>query len=83
MEQLPQDIIDIINEYKNGAEHFDKNKAVILEVVHHFWMTRKIRMNYQFNTIFFPDFYHQLWPEHEDIDIVVPAIEGPHNDDME
>lgn len=60
MELLPQDIVDIIYDYKHGAEHYDLFMSVRQQVVHYYWMTRKILLNYQFRTIFFPDFFSTL-----------------------
>ena len=63
MNQLPQDIVNIIYDYKHGAEHYDTFKEVCNQIVYHYWMTRKIILNSQFRNIFFPDFYSTLWLE--------------------
>ena len=63
MNVLPQDIVDIIYNYKHGAEHYDIFKQVCNQIVYHYWMTRKIVLNSQFRHIFYPDFYSTLWLE--------------------
>ena len=63
MDRLPQDIVDIIYDYKHGAEHYDTFKQVCHQIVYHYWMTRKIILNSQFRNIFFPDFFSTLWLE--------------------
>ena len=70
MDLLPQDIVDIIYDYKHGAEHYDLSIQVRRQIIHTYWMTRKLLVNYQFRSIFVPDFYSTLFllhtPDDED-----------------
>ena len=72
MELLPQVIVDIIYDYKHGAEHYDQSIHIRRQIISAYWMTRKLLMNYQFRSIFVPDFYSTLLllqpPDEEDDD---------------
>ena len=61
MEHLPQEVVDIIYDYKHSMEHYDKYIEVVREVPHHFWCMRKLRMNHEFMSIFYPGFWHELF----------------------
>jgi hypothetical protein len=69
MDLLPQDVVDIIYDYKHSAEHYDLFTQVRQQIIHTYWMTRKLLVNYQFRSIFFPNFYSTLFilpPDDED-----------------
>ena len=61
MEDLPVEIWDIILDYKSGAEHFDKYKYVLISIPQFFWCKSRFRMNRQFHSIFYPDFWIDLF----------------------
>ena len=61
MEQLPVRIVDIIYDYKWGLEHYERYTKVIHEVPKHFWCMRKLTMNNEFMSIFYPGFYQELF----------------------
>ena len=60
MEQLPSDIVDIIYDYKWSAEHYDRWMKVVYEVPQHFWCMKRLRMNNEFMSIFYPGFWTEL-----------------------
>ena len=61
MEDLPLAIWEIIIDYKHGAEHFDKFRYVLQQIPQFFWCKSKFIMNRQFHSIFFPDFWVDLF----------------------
>ncbi len=61
MEQLPIRIVDIIYDYKWGLEHYERYIKVVHEVPHYFWCMRKLRMNNEFMSIFYPGFWTELF----------------------
>ena len=66
MEQLSPDIEEIINEYRWGAEHYDKYKKVLIEIHRVYWCMKRSLVNREFGTIFYPGFWSELffdpWP---------------------
>lgn len=60
MEQLPKDIVEIIYDYKHSAEHYDMFRKVRRQIIHTYWITRKLLVNYQFRSLFFPDFFSSI-----------------------
>ena len=61
MEQLPTDIVDIIYDYKWSAEHYDRWMNVVHEVPQHFWCMKRLRMNNEFMSIFYPGFWTEIF----------------------
>ena len=61
MEQLPSDIVDIIYDYKWSAEHYDRWMNVVHEVPQHFWCMKRLRMNNEFMSIFYPGFWTEIF----------------------
>ena len=61
MDQLPTDIVNIIYDYKWSAEHYDKYCHVVYEVPQYFWCMKRLRMNNEFMSIFYPGFWSEMF----------------------
>ena len=61
MEHLPQEVVDIIYDYKHGAELYDKYIMVVHEVPQYYWCMKKLRMNSEFVSVFYPGFWAEMF----------------------
>ena len=76
MEHLPSDVVDIIYDYKWSMEHYDRWMLVVREVPKYFWCIRKLRMNNQFVSIFYPGFWSELFFQSFDNDFPLSIPEA-------
>lgn len=60
MVSLPDDIRDLIFEYKNGLEHYERFKPCLYEIPIIPFTVLKLQMNQQFRMLFFPGWYSQI-----------------------
>ena len=59
-EIFPKDVADIICDYVYQLEHVEKFKYVCFELCEMYWIRKRVVLNIQFNSMFFPNFYEEL-----------------------
>ena len=58
---LPKEIEEIIYEYIWQLEHSSKWRLVCFELEEMYWVRKRVRLNLQFRSIYFPGFYQDVW----------------------
>ena len=79
---LPTEIVQIIEDYRNGMEHYQRFQKVLPEI-HGFWYIRsRSRMNMEFQSIYFPGFFANLiWDPFPHLQMVIPLLEEAEPED--
>ena len=73
---LPKEIRDIIIDYRNGLEHYEKLQFVLDEIPRMYYTMKRIRLNRHFESVFFPGWYTELIL-HPFPHIVIPMLPDP------
>ena len=60
--RLPQDLRDLIIDYKNGLEHYERFRPSLDGVVSMYFTMKRLRMNMEFQMAFFPDWSAHIIP---------------------
>ena len=60
--RLPQDLRDLIIDYKNGIEHYERFQPCLDGVVMMYHTMKRMRLNLEFEMAFFPDWSSYLVP---------------------
>ena len=60
--RLPQDLRDLIIEYKNGLEHYERFRPSLDGVVSMYFTMKRLRLNMEFQMAFFPDWSAHIHP---------------------
>ena len=60
--RIPTEVRDIILNYKDGMEHWERYEPVLREVVQMYYTMKRIRLNLEFDTMFFPDWSAHIIP---------------------
>ena len=73
---LPTEIVQIIEDYRNSMEHYQRFQKVLPEI-HGFWYIRsRSRMNMEFQSIYFPGFFANLiWDPFPHLQMDIPLLE--------
>ena len=59
---LPQDLKDLIIDYKSGLEHYERFRPCLDGVVSMYFTMKRMRMNMEFQMMFFPDWSAHIIP---------------------
>ena len=57
---LPKVVKNIIVEYKNSLEHYERFKPTLEQIPRFYMIIRRSHLNRQFRTLFYPNFYTEL-----------------------
>ena len=60
---LPADLETIILDYAFGLEHAQKMRFVHFELINMYWVMKRVRMNVEFSSMFYPGFYQDVISE--------------------
>ena len=59
---LPSDVRAIILDYKHGMEHYERYKPCLEGVIQMYWTMKRMRLNLEFDMMFFPDWSAHIIP---------------------
>ena len=82
---LPNEIVLIIQDYKNGLEHYQRFQKVLPELQSFWYVRQRSRMNMEFESIYFPGFFANLvWDPFPHLQMDIPLLEPaePEDEDM-
>ena len=61
---FPKDVTNIIKDYVFQLEHAAKWRCVCFELQEMHWIRRRVRLNIEFRSVFYPGFFQDLWYQH-------------------